>query len=259
MAITTDQVIPTPAKTPEQRAAALEAWSDQTSRPLGTQAGENFGMPQNYRVPPARIYVINHSRTHEWKRVIVPVSAQRGAEEALIADKKLAQIYNVDTLVKRVEQGKDMSRYKTEIHPAAFKVRVPGGPNGKMGSFPSRDIIVPPAQSAEDKPVAVEVPEGTWDLYLGNFDRMQGYANSDRVDAKGNPISPDPQIANDARVMLAKFWQTRHNPVFSYTVDGKTTDLNNPYGVLEFVRVTQRAVTEPIDKAYLEALDILEV
>lgn len=255
--ITTEKVVHVAPKSEAAKAASISGFIDNLNAPFGTKAGENMGMPNNYRPATARVYVRNHSATHPWRRLLIAVSERRGAEDALIADKELAKIYNVDTLTKRVEQGKDMNRYKTGIFKVNYQIRVPGGPNGNGGSFMSRTLIVPPAEDGEE-PKAVEVPEGTWDLYCGNYDRMLGYPNELRVDDAGNPIEPDPAIASDARVMLAKFWQERHNPVCLETVDGESTDRKNPFGFLEFVRVSQQMVQEPVNKELLTALDIIE-
>lgn len=242
--IDTPQLVPTAPKSGQGHAAALSLYSDILQNPLGTQRGDMGGMPANYRVPPARIYVVNHSRTRAWKRVVVPVSEKRGAEEALIYDKALAKVYNVDTLIRQVQQGRDMSRYRTEVFPVAFRLRVPGG----------RDIVIPPAESTEAKPVAVEVPDGTWDMYLGNYDRMRGHSGT--KDWNEEPF--DQHVADDEKNRLATWWRQRHNPVFKYTDDGETTEINNDYGLLEFVRVTVQAVMEPIDKEYLSSLDVVE-
>jgi len=232
-------------KSPQAHEAVNNLLVDLKMHPLGSQRGENFSMPSNYRIPPARIYVINHSRTQTWTRLTIPVSALRGAEDALLADKELSKVYNVDTLVKQVEKGRDMSRYKTGVHPIAFKLRIPGDYR-----------IVPPAETAESKPIAVEVPEGTWDLYLGNYDRMRGIVR----DGSGNAVKEhDNQVIGEERTRLALAWSRRHNPVRSFTDDGETSDLGNKYGVLEFVRVTQRAVLEPVDRAYLTSLDLVEI
>ncbi len=235
----------TQPKSDYARALAQATLADLSQHPLGTGRGENFSVPSNYRIPPARIYVVNHSATRAWKRVVIPVSELHGAEEAIIADKELAKVYNVDTLTRQVEKGKDMNRYKTEVFPVAFALRIPGG-----GSR-----IIPPAKSKDDKPIAVEIPDGTWDLYLGNYDRMQGYAGIKSRDEE----KFDPLIKADEENRFAVSWRQRYNPVFRVTDDGETTERNNPHGFLEFVRVTQRAVLEPIDREYLNALDIIEV
>jgi hypothetical protein len=205
---------------------------DLRERPLGTGRGENFGVAANYVIPPARIYVINHSRTKKWKRMVIPVSFRRGAEDALTADKELAKIYNVDTLYKRVEEGRDMSRYVTEVKPVAWQLKV----GGKL-------IVIPPARDESTPAPKVEVPEGAWDLYLGNYDRIR---------------SKDATVVGAERSSLALLWSRRHNPVMAFTDDGVTTNLDNPHGFLEFVREPIRAVAEQLDKEYLSALDLVE-
>ena len=213
---------------------------DLTEHPLGTQNGETWNVPANYKIPPARIYVINHSRTQKWKKVKIAVSPRRGAEEALIYDKELAKIYNVDTLTRRIEQGQDMTRYETGVFPAIYLLQVGG-----------HKIPVPPAKDKDSAPPRVEVPEGAWDLYLGNYDRIR---------------SADPTVVGAEKTRLSVAWRSRHNPVLRYSDDSTGEVVTetigganpNPFGFLEFVRVTQRAVTDPLDKDYLSALDFVE-
>ena len=217
----------------------LAVWLELQNQPLGAGKGENFGVPMNYTIPPARIYVVNQSRTHAWKRVVVPVSDKRGAEEALIFDKELAKIYNVDTLYKRVEQGKDMNRYKTEVAPVIFSFRVGGV-----------TYAIPPARDANTPPPRVEVKEGAWDIFLGNYDRMRA------VDKDGRPNNT---VIGDEKSRLSLAWSARHKPVFKYTDDGDGKTIDNPYGFLEFVRETVKPMADIVDKEYLSALDLLEV
>lgn len=225
---------------------------DLSAHPLGSRSGENFKVAMNYQIPPARIYVVNHSRTRKWKRPIVPVSHLKGADEALQVDKELAKIYNAESLMRAAESGKDMTRYKFDIFPVAFQLRVPGG----------KVITVPCAKTAEDKPVAVEVPDGTWDLYLGNYNRMAGFATQEhREEGKY-----DARVAQDEAQRLNLWWRQRYHPVFKVTDDGESSDFGwgsgngvNPHGFIEFVRVPQRSVTEPIDREYLTSLDVIEV
>lgn len=232
-------------KSPQAHAQALAAWIDLQNNPFGTQGNESLTVPKNYVIPPARIYVINHSRTRKWKHVIVPVSERRGAEEVLIFDKELAKIYSIDTLYKRIEQGKDMNRYSDEggkagePYTVVYKMQVGSPIDGR----PPIIYGIPPARNKETPPPRVEVVEGTWDLYLGNYQRMR---------------SKDARVVSEERANLAVRWRGRHNPVFRYTDDGETTDLGNEFGFLEFVREPQRAVTVDIDKEYLSALDMIE-
>ena len=230
--------------------------------PLGTQSGENFSVPSNYRIPPARIYVVNHSRTRKWKRTIEAVSTYRGAEEVLIKDKKLQSLYNADMMYKQVEKGRDMNLYAEEVKPVVWKLDIPG--RDPVTGEPAC-IYVPPAHpDTPDRLIMVEVPEGTWDLYLGNYERMQGYSGMKPRAKEGEEFDPRSHDKFDQRVKMQEQqainlrWSRRHNPVFRITDDGQVEERNNPFGVLEFIRESQRAVKQPLDREYLTALDLVE-
>lgn len=263
MAIVTNEVIPTQPKSEQAKQAAIDAFLDlegPQARPFGSQRDENFGMPRNYIPPPARVFVVNHSRTHPWKRLIIPVSATRGADERLEGDRELQKRYTVDAIYRQVEQGRDMNKYYEGMQPKAINIRIPGGPNGSGGSLEGRYRAIVPAANEETAVLEVEVPEGTWDLYLGNFDRMRGYDSPAAMyDRNGNLQPPDLKVIEAEKQRLAVFWRKRHNPVFKYTVDGVTEDMHNPYGCLEFIRRTVVAMKEPVDQAYLTSLDLVEV
>lgn len=220
------------------------------NHPLGNGANENFSVPANYRIPPARIYVVNHSRTRKRKEIVVPVSAQRGAEEALIFDKELAKIYNVDTLTRRIEQGKDMNRYAERVHPVIFKIQI-GSPMG--GNKP---VIygIPPARDEQTPPPRVEVLEGVWDLFLGNYARMRGYEKFSDMGTK----EPDETIIGAEKSRHNINWSLRHNPVLRYTDDGETFDFDNKFGYIEIIRETVQPMVEVVDREYLDSLSISE-
>lgn len=233
----------------------LAVWLDLQNNPLGKGTGENFNVPSNYAVPPARIYIVNHSRTRERKEIVVAVSSVtgRGAEEALIYDKELAKIYNVDTLTKRAESGKDMNRYKKQVHPVIFSFKV-GSPVGGAGPI---TYAIPPARDKDTPPPRVEVVEGALDLFLGNYARMRGFDTYTKMLAGKEP---DPTVESDERSRLATRWKMRHNPVFRFTDDGVTTeDERNEFGYLEIIRETAKPVVDEIDREYLMALDMTEV
>jgi hypothetical protein len=231
----------------------LAVWLDLQNNPLGTKAGENFRVPSNYQIPKARIYVVNHSRTRIWKRIAVPMSAKRGAEEVLVYDKKhemeLVDIYNVELLYRAAENGRDMNRYEETVKPVVYAFHV-----GQTY------YAIPPAREKEPgqkEPALprVEVKEGAWDLYLGNYDRMRA------VDPKTG--RPDMRVRQDEMEKLGVYWRGRKNPVFRYTDDGVSTNVEvdgkpNPYGYLEFIRETVKPSMEQIDKEYLTALDLIE-
>lgn len=236
----------TQLKSPQAREMAINILSDIEARPFGTGRGENTNMPANYVPPPANIYVRNWSRTKVWKRVWIPVSSKRGAEDALRESKKLRDIYNVDTMSRKAE-GTDMSLYKEEIFPVLFAVKRPGGPDGKMGSFPANmlePLYVPPAPDADTEPPKVLVPEGTWDIYCGNYDRMR---------------SNEAPIRQAAQQQYATYWKYLHNPVFMVTDDGVQTDKQNPFGFIEIIREPIRQMQTPMDKDWITAMDVFEV
>lgn len=256
MAITTEKLIPTPSKTLEQRQATLAAFSDlMGAKPLGTQRGESFGMPHNYRPPTADIFVVNHSRVRPFRRKLVAVSDHRGADEALAMDKTLRENYNADALYRAVAAGRDMSIYSNmETHAVGYNLRIPGGPDGQGGSHEAYLRAIPPCKDPDGPPLEIKVPDGTWDNYCGNYDRMHGYNSPKDWGVK----SPDPVIINQEKARIAQFWKGRKNPVFRITVDGESEDLHNEFGYLEFIRRSIVPVQEQIDKEYLTALDLVE-
>lgn len=250
MAIDIPQLIPTQPKSNAGKAVTLGTFLDLQNNPLGHGKGENFNVPSNYAIPPARIYVINHSRTRKRKVIVVPVSAQRGAEEALIYDKELAKIYNVDTLTRRIEQGKDMNRYAERIEPVIFKIQI-GSPVGGQ-----KPVIygIAPAREESSPPPKVEVLEGVWDLFLGNYARMRGYETFAEIGTK----DPDPSIIGAEKTRHNTNWSLRHNPVMRYVDDGEVFDFDNKFGYLEIVREPVVAATEVVDREYLDSLSIAE-
>jgi hypothetical protein len=236
----------TQLKSEAAREAAMAILADIEARPFGTGRGENTNMPANYVPPPANIYLRNWSRTRIWKRLWIPVSARRGAEDALRESKKLREIYNVDTMSRKADSGTDMNLYKEEIFPVLFQVKRPGGPDGKMGSHPSNmlePLYVPPSPDGELPPPKVMVPEGTWDIYCGNYERMR---------------SADHRIKQEAQQQYANYWRYLHNPVFRITDDGVETDKSNPFGFIEIIREPIRQMETPMDKDWITAMDVFE-
>ena len=227
--------------------ANVRQWAELEQAPLGSRHGENLGVPVNYVIPPARIYVKNYSRTLSRKEIAVAVSARRGAEEALAYNNgELMKTYNVDTLIKRIESGVDMNRYTTHIHPVAFVVIVDG-----------QATVIPPAVNAETEPPEVEVPDGAWDVFLGNYDRMRGVVRDPlehgKVKREGDKI-----VIGEEQSRLNLRWSMRFNPVLSYVDDGDVHEIKNPYGYLQFIRRPVRAIKEIMDKDYLSALELVE-
>lgn len=244
--------------------AAALMYRDLKENPLGTVTGDvDLGMPTNYKIPPARIYVRNWSRTRPWKRLLQAVSYRRGAEDLLSKNKDLRNVYSADAIYRRIiEQAQDFSEYsKPEIKPVVFLVRVPGRPDHLGGSYMSRDVKVPPAIDADSEPIMVEVPEGTLDNYVGNYLRMHGFANAEQFDKNSKDpekFIPNPSVIGQEKARLATYWSRRRNPVFRFTDSGVSEEHDNQYGVLEFIRVPVGPVQEVVDKEYLQAIDLAE-
>jgi hypothetical protein len=266
-AIVTDQVVSvrnqpgydpnTGMKDQNVRMVTLGQYKSLSDHPLGQMANENFSVPSNYRIPPARIYVVNHSLKRKWKRTIQAVSERQGAEDALMLSKELRNMYNADMMYKQVEKGRDMNQYVTEVKPVVWKLAIPGG---------DFRLIAPSKPANPDVLFMVEVPEGTWDMYLGNYNRMQGYPGQSprRIMGPAGEMIDNPmerfsrKVQGDEETTLAIRWRQRHNPVFMVTDDGTDQNRNNPFGILQFIRISQTANAEPIDKEYLSALDLAE-
>lgn len=243
MAMTEQRTIHQP-KSPEARHKALMAFAELERSPFGSKPGENVHVAANYMPAPALVYMVNHSRTREWKRVTQPVSTKKGADERLARDPELRKTYNPDMLYNAVAQGRDMNGYETSIKPVVFKFLVGGDV-----------ILVPPAKNADEKPPKVEVPEGAMDLFIGNYDRMKGIVrdNEGKVIREG-----EPSVIGDERARMAIMWRRRHNPIFRFVDDEDTRSWENEFGFLEFIRETRRPATELMDKEFLTALDLVE-
>jgi hypothetical protein len=231
-------------KSQAARQAALMVLMDNERTPFGTKPGENLRVAANYVPAPAVVYVVNHSRTRAWKRISVPVSTRHGGEEALRKDAKLREIYNVDMLYHAVANGQDMNRYEEGIKPVVFTFMVGG-----------QLQIIPPAKNADQPPPRIEVPEGSLDLFLGNYDRMRGIVRDENGQIKSEGSAA---IIGDERSRLAVMWRRRKNPVFMFTDDADTKHIDNEFGFLEFVRETKRPAIDAMDKEFLTALDLVE-
>jgi hypothetical protein len=202
------------------------------TNPLGHGQGDpSLQAPFNNAQPTARIFLINHSRTVERRFVKVGVSWKRGAAKALQADAELRKLYNVATLREAVVDGQDMNVYDTKRAPVLF------APFWNGVRYP-----VPPAPEGAP-PLAVQVPEGLWDLFMGNWDRMN---------------DPDQRVRAEEAMRLAISQTAKNSPIRFVTVDGEREERENPFGFIEIERRTERM--EPIapDTEFLTAMDLIE-
>jgi len=211
---------------------ALIALDLQQTR-LGDAPGDpDFTRPHNASPPVARIFLRNHSAKRERTYTKVAVSFKRGAARALQADAKLRQIYNIATINEAVRDGQDMNVYDQKTQPVMFAPKF----NGVM--YP-----IPPAADSASEPPLVQVPEGLWDLLMGNWDRMH---------------SPDERVRTEESMRLALMRSGKKNPILFVTVDGERTMLDNPFGFIEIERRTEKMDPIAPTTDFLTALDLVE-
>jgi hypothetical protein len=210
---------------------AMIEW-DIRQNPLGSAAGDpSFGTPFGSKLPAARIFLRNHSARQKRRFVKVPVSFRRGAAEALAADAELRKIYNIATLEAAIERGVDKNVYGEKIERILFAPK-----------FDGQQYFIPPAKGEEEPPL-VQVPEGMWDLLMGNWDRMN---------------SPDIRIKTEEMTRFANSQVWKHSPILFVTMDGRRTAKDNPFGFIEIERRTEKM--EPIapDAEFLTGLEMVE-
>jgi hypothetical protein len=203
---------------------------DQT--PLGMAPGDpNFNMPFGSKLPAARVFLRNHSTKQIRRFKQVAVSARRGAAQALAADKKLREIYNMATFYDAVKAGEDMNVYGEKKQSVLYAPK-----------FDGRTWSIPPARG-EEEPVAVQVPEGMWDILMGNYERMH---------------SPDARIRSEEAVRFANSQVFKNSYILFVTVDGKRTMNDNPFGFIEIERRTEKFEPVHVDSEFLTALEMVE-
>lgn len=256
-----------PATTPEQFTAQVNAdWAERkalnpggtpeadiifnlNSQPLGTLAGEaTLQTPFNTPKQRANVYVVNHSRVKERRVCVVPVSSLSGAEEALRHKSAEGKAYreaygNAENLYKAALR-KDMSIYEDRIEPVMFVINFDG----------RKYVIAPAPESDPNSPPVEQVPDGVWDLYCGNYERMSA------IKDRGDGVAvPDQQERSAETQRLALRWARKHNPVWRQVVDGSPRTSENPFGFIEFIREVPKEAPIRVDGAFVTASELAEV
>jgi hypothetical protein len=211
---------------------------DLKNNPLGLGSGEgSLQAPFNSAAPKARVFLTNHSREVLRKYVKVPVSFKRGAAQALSADPELRKLYNVATLREAVTDGQDMNVYAQHTKAVIF------APVWNGQRYP-----IPPAPES-GKPKPVQVPEGLWDLLMGNYERMHATLDNGQ---------PDVRVRSEEAMRLAIAQTGKRSPILYVTIDGEREQRDNPFGFIEIERRTEHL--EPVDPSseFLTAMDLVE-
>lgn len=193
--------------------------------PLGRADGEaNLTVPFNQGPTTVIVRVRNHSRTANRRILHKPVSQTQGGDDLEVQAKYPGM--SAESIQKAAQQ-RDMSVYKMGVK--AVKASLPF--DGKM-------YVIPPAKTADEEPPAVIVPEGMWDLYMGNWERMNG----------------TPQDRTEELARLAARFSGRENPAMVFDSAG-----NVVRGYLEFIREEVRPSSYAADANSLGAQDFEEV
>lgn len=212
---------------------------DLKTNPLGRGQGDpNLSLPFNASATRPRVYIVNNSATKERRIVKIAVSGRRGAREALQADPDLRKDFTPQGIYDEVNKGVDMNVYQDGvIKPVVLKV-----------TFNGEKFFIYPAKTDKDGKIVEKaephlVPEGVWDLYLGNYERMH---------------SDDQFVVGEEATRLAVTWTQRRNPVYGYVDEHGRYSTDNPFGFCEFVRVVEKEAPHKIDRDFISALDLVE-
>lgn len=219
------------------------------SNPLGTVQGE-AALQTPFNTPRRRpnVYVVNHSRVKERRVCVVPVSSISGAEDALRykgpKGKEYREAYGNAELLTQAAKRKDMSIYEDAVEPVMFVI-----------NFDGRKYVIAPA-TAEDpnNPPVEAVPDGVWDLYCGNYERMN--ATKDRGDGV---IVPDTKERSEELQRLTLRWSRKHSPVWRQVVNGTPSTSDNPFGFIEFIYEIPKEAPTRVDGAFVTASELAEV
>jgi hypothetical protein len=196
-----------------------------TQTPLGRADGEaNLQVPFNAKPTSVIISVKNHSATVERKVLKAAVSYMGGTEQKAVRDHWEGM---TSEAIQKEAARRDMNVYDHKVKPV--KAMLP---------FDGKNYIIPPGKTKEDEPPKVTVPEGMWDLYMGNWERMNGSA----------------QERNEELQRLATRFSGRENPAMQFDAQG-----NVKSGYLEFIREEVRPEAYALDREALASSDIEEV
>lgn len=222
------------ANSPEARFAP--PGYDYRSAPLGSMPGEeNLTVPYN-KIDEAVVHVRNWSALLPRKVLIEAVSPQRGGGRAC-NDKKSPFYGKTPEELRRLvkEEGADMNWYEKKIAPIIFKLRH----DGRVWPIPPdlEEVESKDPETGEYKRVKQPkwhlVPPGSWDLYMGNYQRMNSADFMERT--------------KEMEALAGRGFQKF------------VLSPGNEFGFLEFKREEVRYEPQTIDRDLVAASEIVEV
>jgi hypothetical protein len=195
--------------------------------PLGQANGEaGLQSPFNGRPTGVIVKVKNWSASVPRTVLKTAISFKRGAER--LSEKEKGGMSTEAIQVAAFVD--DMSRYTTAVKPVRAIIKWDG-----------KDYVIPPASPSDpENPPAISVPEGAWDLYCGNYERMN---------------DPDINVRVQEVTILGIRRGGRPSPIVERDPDtGEITT-----GFLEFIREEVRPQSVAVDSSALTSGEIIEV
>jgi len=201
-----------------------------TQTPLG--AGENeagLQAPFNQRPPQAVYFVRNLSAIRERNVLVEPVSPHSGGEKMFeLGGPYHNKSVSLDTVRKQAERDPiRASWWVSKIEKKDFFLKF----DGQTYEVPAKGRCAKLGKEVEAPWVAV--PEGIFDLYYGNWERLNDpRQRAKEIERVALRRQPDPVVRGDG---------------------------DNPYGFLEFLREPIEAKPMAVDSRRVMAGDIVEV
>lgn len=188
--------------------------------PLGQGPGERVPyVPANFRGQQAMVYARNWSSVRPRKIVIDAVSYYRGGDVVQRDQIAVGAVQSLESLHQQARDGVDKSKYAMEIKPIVFTVRF----DGRATPVPYHGVDALTGEEC-DAPHVV-IPEGAWDLYVGNWDALH---------------SKNPQERNLELARVSAAWGKFNRVFHAEAPPGE-------FAYVEFVRIPIPEATTAID------------
>lgn len=130
-----------------------------TAAPLGSVEGDiNPNIARNAKAMTAVYFARNLSGTLKRRTIDIAVTVGVGYDNPKV--KKYWGNMDGEEIRKQCAQGRDMNLYKNDVYPVR-----------KVLKF-NNQLIEVPVDGTE-----ISIPEGLWDIYLGNYDRIRSKDN----------------------------------------------------------------------------------
>lgn len=197
------------------------------AEPLGTKVGEGmFGRVVSGSKEYVKVRVRNLSATQSRKYLKEAISFLRGGERTAGENAAAGKHMELTELREAAKRGLDPSVYEEGIKPV-----------DAMLTFDNDRYVIPSHDEKGNPAPWTDVPEGCYDLYVGNYSRL-------------NSADPRERSQELARA------SSRRRDVCIRDAKGRN---ENPFGFLEFEREVIRPTAIAIDDDQIYAENLVEV